>query len=1207
VTGGWSFWIDRGGTFTDIVAETPAGDMVVEKLLSENPERYDDAATHGIRLLMERYGEAGPAAIHEVKLGTTVATNALLERKGDATVLAITAGFADLLRIGYQARPRLFDRRIELPSQLYGRTVEIAERLGPDGGLLIPLDLAAAERDLTAAREAGFRSVAIVLMHAYRNPRHELALEALALKLGFEQVSTSHRVSALMKIVGRGDTTVVDAYLSPPLRRYVRGVASSLGPGAPLSFMQSNGGLAPAAAFRGRDAVLSGPAGGVVGMVEVARGAGFAKVIGFDMGGTSTDVSHYAGAYERVMDTTVAGVRLQTPMMSIHTVAAGGGSICRFDGARLRVGPQSAGANPGPACYRRGGPLTVTDCNVMLGKLRAEFFPPVLGPEGNLPIDPAVVETRFAEVADEVAAATGRRLTAQALAEGFLAIAVDNMAHAIKRVSVAKGYDLTEYALVSFGGAGGQHACLVAEALGMTTIVISPLAGVLSAYGIGRAEHRSLAHRAIERDLAEAGEAVAVAVAEAEAQLLADAAHHTGSGGAAGERRFERRVHLKHKGADTTIPVELTAFGDLEPAFQAAYAQRYSFTMPDAAIVVESVEVEMVEDQPRAGARRLAGAVAASAGGGAAEVWMDGVARPAQVLDRTGLAAGDEIAGPAIVFDGTGTTVVEPRWSAQVRKTGDLVLTRGGAAVRPAAASDVPDPVRLEVFANLYMAIAEQMGVALQSTAYSVNIKERLDFSCAIFDAAGALVANAPHMPVHLGSMGDSVRAVIVASEARGEPLRPGDVYALNNPYAGGTHLPDITVVMPLFDDGGGRRLCFLAARGHHADVGGLTPGSMPPMSHSIAEEGVLIDSVRIVRDGRFDEAVVRATMTAGPYPARNVGQNIGDLRAQVAACARGAGELRRAFAEHGEAVVMAYMRHVQANAAEAVRNLLSRLAGGAFRYEADDGWSVRVEIAVDREARTAVVDFTGTSGELTSNFNAPPSIVRAATLYVVRTLLDDDIPMNDGCLAPITIVNPAGSLLNPRPPAAVVAGNVETSQVVTDALYGATGALAAAQGTMNNFTFGNDRVQYYETICGGAGAGPDFDGADAVQTHMTNSRLTDPEVIEMRFPVLVEGFSIRRGSGGEGRWRGGDGVVRKVRFLEPMTASILANRRRVPPFGLEGGAPGALGRNYVLRADGSRLDLPACASVEVQAGDVFVIETPGGGGFGAPGSANGR
>jgi 5-oxoprolinase (ATP-hydrolysing) len=1195
VSGGWSFWIDRGGTFTDIVAETPLGEIVVEKLLSENPERYDDAATHGMRLLMERHGEAGAASIREVKLGTTVATNALLERKGDPTALAITAGFADLLRIGHQARPRIFDRRIELPSQLYGRTIEIAERIGADGGVRSPIDLAAAERDLAAARNAGFRSLAIVLMHAYRNPDHELALESLALGLGFDQVSTSHRVSALMKIVARGDTTVVDAYLSPPLRRYVRGVAASLPADAPLSFMQSNGGLAPAATFRGRDAVLSGPAGGVVGMVEVARGAGFGKVIGFDMGGTSTDVSHYAGAYERVFDTTVAGVRLQTPMMNIHTVAAGGGSICRFDGARLRVGPQSAGADPGPACYRRGGPLAVTDCNVMLGKLRPEFFPPVFGPEGDLPLDAEVVKARFGALVEDVAAATGRRLTPEALAEGLLAIAVDNMAHAIKRVSVAKGYDLTEYALVSFGGAGGQHACLVADALGMTTIVISPLAGVLSAYGIGQAEHRSLAHRAIDQGLGEAKEAVSRAISDAEAQLLAAAGPAAG-----GERRFERRVHLKHKGADTAIPIELGAFAGLEPAFQAAYAQRYAFTMPDAAIVVESVEVELVEGQPRAGSRVLGAARATPRPEREADVWMGGAPRRTRILDRTGLAPGNAVSGPAIVFDATGTTVVEPHWSAEVRDNGDLFLARAHASARTHAAAAARDPVRLEVFANLFMAIAEQMGVSLQSTAWSVNIKERLDFSCAIFDGAGSLVANAPHMPVHLGSMGDSVRTVMAATEARGEPLRPGDVYAVNNPYAGGTHLPDITVVMPLFDEAGDRLLCFLAARGHHADVGGLTPGSMPPMSRSIAEEGVLIDSVRIVSGAEFDEAIVRTLMTSGPYPARNVVQNIGDLRAQVAACARGASELRRAFAEHGEAVVMAYMGHVQANAADAVRNLLSRLAGGRFGYEADDGWSVQVEIGVDREARTAVVDFTGTSAQLASNFNAPPSIARAATLYVVRTLLDDDIPMNDGCLEPITIVNPKGTLLNPRPPAAVVAGNVETSQVVTDALYGATGALAAAQGTMNNFTFGNDRLQYYETICGGAGAGPGFDGADAVHTHMTNSRLTDPEVIEARFPVLVDSFSIRRGSGGGGCWRGGDGVVRKVRFLEPMTASILSNRRRVPPFGLDGGAPGAVGRNYVLRADGRREDLPACASIEVGPGDVFVIETPGGGGFGS-------
>ncbi len=1193
MSGGWRFWIDRGGTFTDIVAENPAGALVVHKLLSENPERYADAATHGIGVLMARHG-AGP--ILEVKLGTTVATNALLERKGDPTVLAITAGFADLLTIGHQARPRLFDRRIVLPAPLNARTVEITGRITADGAVRALLDLAAAERDLTAARDAGFGAIAIVLMHAWRNPAHELALEALARDLGFGQVSVSHRISALMKIVGRGDTTVVDAYLSPPLRRYVQGVASALPKTAPLSFMQSNGGLAPAAAFRGRDAVLSGPAGGVVGMVEVARAAGFDKVIGFDMGGTSTDVSHYAGAYERVLDATVAGARLRTPMMDIHTVAAGGGSICRFDGARLRVGPESAGANPGPACYRRGGPLTITDCNVLLGRLRPEAFPPVFGPDGDLPLDAAVVAARFSVLSAEVAAATGAPVQPETLAEGFIAIAVDNMAHAIKTISLARGHDLEGYALVAFGGAGGQHACGVADALSMTTIVISPLAGVLSAYGIGQAEHRSLAHRTLERPLAEAEAAVAQAVAAAQAELLAGA----GPAGAL-ERRFERRVLLKHRGADSTIPVDLTAFEDLEGDFQAAYARRYAFTMPGAVIVVEAVEVELVQARPHHATPRLAAGLAAPLPPATAAVWMRGAARPAPILDRAGLVPGEGVAGPAVIFDAAGATVVEPDWRAEARPGGDLILTRTAAAARSHRDPAVPDPVTLELFANLYMAIAEQMGAALQSTAYSVNIKERLDFSCAIFDDAGALVANAPHMPVHLGSMGDSVRAVIAAADRRGEPLAAGDVYALNNPYAGGTHLPDITVVMPLFDDAGTRRLGFVAARGHHADVGGLTPGSMPPFSHSLSEEGVLLDSVRIVRGGLFDEAAVRAALSAGDHPARNLDQNLGDLRAQVAACARGAGELKRAMAEHGEAAVLAYMGHVQANAAAAVRNLLTRLKGGAFRYEADDGWSVQATVSVDSEARTAVVDFTGTSGQVATNFNAPPSIARAATLYVVRTLLDDDIPMNDGCLAPITIINPAGSLLNPRPPAAVVAGNVETSQVVTDALYGAMGALAAAQGTMNNFTFGDDRLQYYETICGGAGAGPGFDGADAVHTHMTNSRLTDPEVIEARFPVLIDSFSIRRGSGGAGEWRGGDGVVRKVRFLAPMTASILSNRRRIPPFGLEGGGPGAVGLNHVLRADGSRENLGACASAAMSPEDVFVIETPGGGGFGDP------
>ena len=1193
---GWSFWVDRGGTFTDIVARSPAGELVVHKLLSENPGRYDDAAVHGIGEVMIRHGDRG-GAIAEVKLGTTVATNALLERKGEPTVLAITRGLGDLLRIGHQARPRLFDRNIRLPEPLYERVVEIDERLMADGSVLRPLDLAAARRDLAEAFARGFRALAIVLMHAWRNPAHEAALEAVAREIGFEQVSASHLVSPLMKIVGRGDTAVVDAYLSPPLRRYVNGVTDTLPPGVPLAFMQSNGGLAPADRFRGRDAILSGPAGGVVGMAEAARAAGYEKVIGFDMGGTSTDVSHYAGAYERVLDTEVAGVRLRAPMMSIHTVAAGGGSICRFDGARLRVGPQSAGAAPGPACYRRGGPLTVTDCNLRLGRIRPEAFPAVFGPNGDEPLDSATTERLFDEAAEVVSRSTGRAITPEALAEGFLAIAVDEMAHAIRHVSVAKGYDLDGYALVSFGGAGGQHACAVADALGMKTVLISPLAGVLSAYGIGRAERRALAHRAVEKSLPKAARTLEHVFGELEAELAREA----GPPEAGARRRFERRAHLKLAGTDTTLVLPADDPHQLAEAFHDAYAQRFAFTRREATVVVESAEAELIDSSPLDASRLIADEARADAPV-KGRIHVDGAWREAAFLDRAGLEAGRSVPGPAVIHDPTGTTVVEPGWTARVLlATHDLVLERTEALARPTADGARVDPVRLELFANLFMAIAEQMGAALQSTAYSVNIKERLDFSCALFDADGSLVANAPHMPVHLGSMGDSVRQVMETAVGRGDPLAPGDVYALNNPYGGGTHLPDITVVMPVFDQAEARIVAFVAARGHHADVGGITPGSMPPSSTRIEEEGALLDSIKLVHAGRFDEEGFRAAMTAGPYPARDVEQNLGDIRAQVAACARGTRELKAAMAEHGESVVLAYMGHVQTNAEAAVKNLLGRLRSGVFRYEADDGWAVEAAVSVDADARTATVDFTGTSAQLDTNFNAPPSIARAATLYVLRTLLDDEIPMNDGCLAPITIVNPSGSLLNPQPGAAVVAGNVETSQVVTDALYGAVGALAAAQGTMNNFTFGDDRRQYYETICGGAGAGDGFDGASAVHTHMTNSRLTDPEVLEARFPVLVEQFSIRRGSGGEGRWRGGDGAIRRVRFLEPMTASILSNRRRVPPFGLEGGGPGALGRTYVERVDGAVDDLGARATTPVQAGDVFVIETPGGGGFGAP------
>ncbi|MGF7149363.1 5-oxoprolinase (ATP-hydrolyzing) [Sphingomonas zeicaulis] len=1195
----WHFWIDRGGTFTDLVALSPEGRIVTRKLLSAHPERYKDAAIQGIRdVLGLAAGDPLPAdRIASVKMGTTVATNALLERQGEPVVLVTTQGFRDVLRIAYQNRPRLFDRNILLPDRLERSVIEARERVDVHGNTLLALDEDHVRAELRAARDAGCTAAAIVLMHGYRYPAHEERIAAIAEELGFQQVSVSNRVSPLMKIVGRGDTTLVDSYLSPVLNRYVRQVADALGEGVPLSFMQSNGGLAGATSFRGRDAILSGPAGGIVGMVETGRIAGFEKVIGFDMGGTSTDVSHYAGTLERSLETVVAGVRLRVPMMAIDTIAAGGGSICRFDGTRLRVGPESAGADPGPACYRRGGPLTITDCNVMLGKLQPDCFPSLFGPNGDLPIDPDVVRDRFVEVVEAIVAAGHPRRSPEELAEGFLAIAVDNMANAIKKISVAQGHDVTDYVLSCFGGAAGQHACLVADALGMRHVLVHPLAGVLSAYGIGLADQRIVRQRALEAELG--------ADSLADAARLLDAlqeecgADVEGNGFDVGAAHYRRSLMLRYCGTDTAIEVAEADAGTARADFERQYKQRFSFTTPGVALIVESVSVELIVPSQRAQASFGTDHVPEAAAR-MVETFMAGAIRTTRIMPRKALPVGVATPGPAILYDDTATIIVEPGWSIERRDTGDIVMERV-EALRPQGEAGLAalDPVRLEIFNNLFMAIAEQMGQALQNTALSVNIKERLDFSCALFDGTGALIANAPHMPVHLGSMGDSVQAVRDKALAT-VGLRDGDVFLVNNPYKGGTHLPDLTVVMPVFDDAGECSF-FVAARGHHADVGGTTPGSMPPDSRSLDEEGVLFDSFLLVEQGHFREAEFRTALASGPYPARDPDRNVGDIRAQIAACARGAAEIGKMVAAFGRDVVLAYMGHVQDNAAEAVRRILTRLPDGAFTYELDDGSQVHVDVAIDREARRARIDFTGSSGQQPTNFNAPPSICRAATLYVMRTLIDEDIPMNDGCLRPVDLIIPEASMLHPAYPSAVVAGNVETSQVITDALYGATGTMAAAQGTMNNFTFGDARHQYYETICGGAGAGPDFDGTSAVHTHMTNSRITDPEVLEWRFPVLIEAFETRSGSGGAGRHRGGDGVHRRIRFLAPMTATILSNRRRVPPFGLAGGAPGALGCNSVRRADGSVEVLGSTQSVEMAAGDVFVIDTPGGGGFGAP------
>ncbi len=1203
----WQFWIDRGGTFTDVVARAPDGRLITRKLLSENPERYADAAVQGIRDILGLQGsEPIPDdAIAVVKMGTTVATNALLERKGEPTVLAITRGFRDALRIGYQNRPHLFARRIVLPELLYTRVIEIDERLDARGAVLHALDAQAAETALQDAFGQGFRAVAICLMHGYRYPEHEAQVAAIARAVGYTQVSVSHEVSPLMKLVSRGDTTVVDAYLSPILRRYVRSVGHALGD-VRLKFMQSNGGLTDAGLFQGKDAILSGPAGGVVGMARTARAAGFAKVIGFDMGGTSTDVTHFDGTYERAFESLVAGVRLRAPMMRIHTVAAGGGSILHFDGTRFRVGPDSAGADPGPACYRRGGPLTVTDCNVMLGRVQPDHFPAVFGAEGNQPLDPDIVRQRFEALAADIHAATGDGRGPEAIAEGFLTIAVENMANAIKQISVQRGYDVTRYVLNGFGGAAGQHACQVADALGMTQVLIHPLAGVLSAYGMGLADIRALKQQAVEVELSAAAMADLRALVEtlgtaATTQVAAQGVP------ASAVTRFAS-AHLRYRGTDTALEVPFADAHTMARAFADQHRQRFGFTMAGTALVVEAIAVEAVGND--GGAERalvperpdLAEPVHAEPGhaepASAARVraWFEDGWTEVELYARAGLAADQAIKGPAIIAEENATTVVEPGWQAQVAAGGNLLLRRIEARPRTHAVGTHADPVLLEIFNNLFMAIAEQMGAVLANTAQSVNIKERLDFSCAVFDAEGSLVANAPHLPVHLGSMGESVKAVIAAHAGA---MRPGNVYVLNAPYAGGTHLPDVTVITPVFGDGG-EILFFVGSRGHHADIGGITPGSMPPDSASVEEEGILLDNVVLVEGGQFREDAIRALLAAGPYPARNPDQNIADLKAQIAANEKGVAELKRMVGDFGLDVVRGYMGHVQDNAEAEVRRVIDRLHDGSFAYPMDNGAVVRVAVRIDRDKRRATIDFTGTSPQQPNNFNAPPAVTTAAVLYVFRTLVDADIPLNGGCMRPLELIIPQGSMLAPQYPAAVVAGNVETSQAVTDALFGALGVLAAAQGTMNNFTFGNQRTQYYETICGGSGAGPGFDGTDAVHTHMTNTRLTDPEVLEWRFPVLLRAFAIRKGSGGKGRWRGGDGVIRAVEFREPMTAAILSGHRRIPPFGLAGGGDGQTGRNWVVRADGRTEALQGADQAPMQRGDAIVIETPGGGGFGA-------
>ncbi|EIJ41201.1 N-methylhydantoinase B/acetone carboxylase, alpha subunit [Beggiatoa alba B18LD] len=1195
----WHFWIDRGGTFTDIVARSPDGQLFTHKLLSENPEQYDNSAIHGIRTLLKlNPDEAIPPVIAEVRMGTTIGTNALLERKGDAVALITTRGFADALRIGYQNRPQIFAREIILPSQLYQTVIEVEERLNAQGKVLTPLNENQIKQQLTAIYTQGYRALAIVLMHAYRFPQHEQRIAEIARTIGFTQISTSHACSPLIKFVARGDTTVVDAYLSPVLRRYVDTVAQSLG-NTRVFLMQSNGGLATADVFQGKDSILSGPAGGVVGAVETSRQAGFHQLIGFDMGGTSTDVSHFDGVYERAFDTQVAGVRLRVPMLSIHTVAAGGGSLCTFDGMRFRVGPESAGANPGPACYRRGGDLTVTDCNVLLGKIQPDLFPAVFGKHNDQPLDFEIVKEKFKILAQSIQQTTGQILSPEAIAEGFLQIAVDNMANAIKYISTQRGYNVTQYTLCCFGGAGGQHACAVADALGMETIVIHPYAGVLSAYGMGLADIRVLREQSVEQVLKTA---LLDTLNQLFAQLSTQAQQQVQSQQTeVGQMSLIQQVHLRYQGTDTALIVPYADIETMQARFQQAHQQRYGFTMSNCPLLVEAVAVEAIGHTAFSAitVQNLAKTRAQPAS--MSRFYSQGQYHDAPIYYREQLAVGTVIEGTAVIVESIGTNIIEAGWQAEIHPQGHLILKRVKPRETMHAIGTQVDPVMLEIFNNLFMSIAEQMGLTLANTAYSVNIKERLDFSCALFTAEGNLIANAPHIPVHLGSMGESVRQII-----QQEDIHYGDVFLLNSPYHGGTHLPDLTVITPVFlSETEAKPHFYVASRGHHADIGGISPGSVPPHSRTIAEEGILISGIKIVEQGIFQTERLQTLLTDNPYPARNPAQNLADLRAQIAANEQGIQALRAKVAQLGLDVVLAYMQHVQDNAEECVRRVIDRLQfadnsdTARFTYPMDNGAVVQVHLQRDRAKRQMFIDFSGTSAQQENNWNAPKAVCIAAVLYVFRTLVDQAIPLNEGCLKPLTIHIPDGCLLNPRPPAAVVAGNVETSQVVTDALYGALGVMGAAQGTMNNFTFGNDRYQYYETICGGAGAGDGFAGASAVQTHMTNSRLTDPEVLEWRFPVILETFAIRHGSGGVGRWRGGDGVVRRLRFLEPMTAGILSGHRRIPPYGMNGGEAGEVGKNSVERMTGEREILDGIASVSMQTGDVFIIETPSGGGYG--------
>ena len=1198
----WQFWIDRGGTFTDIIGQNPAGKIIAHKLLSENSRQYPDAAIQGIRdLLNLKEGNGIPInQIDSIKMGTTVATNALLERKGENTLLAITSGFADILRIGYQQRPNLFSLDIKLPDMLYSKIVEIEERVDVNGKILTKLNTLKAEQLLKNAFDEGYKSIAIVLLHGYRYQEHEKQLSLIAKNIGFKQISVSHKVSPLMKIIPRGDTTVVDAYLSPILRRYVVQVKNALGSvkqdSGKLMFMQSNGGLTDANYFQGKDAILSGPAGGVVGMVKTGEKIGLKKLIGFDMGGTSTDVCHYNGEYERTLETEVAGVRLRSPMMLINTVAAGGGSILHFDGSRYRVGPDSAGANPGPACYRNGGPLTVTDCNVMIGKLSPDFFPKVFGPNADQKLDSTIVFKKFEALAKEITLSTNKVISPEEVAEGFLSIAVESMANAIKKISVQRGYDVSNYALSCFGGAGGQHACLVADSLGIKQIHLHQYAGVLSAYGIGLADSKTINDLAIESTL---NDEIISSLSSGFNELKSDGKKELISQNL-NEELFDyfNRVFLRYNGSDSSLAVRFDDYKAMKSSFESTHKARFGFISPEKSLIVESIQVEVSCRSDQFDTEEIQVQTLKTKTLATNDVFIGGEIQKTIFYNRSDIAPNDLISGPAVIIESTSTIVIEPGWQGSLNDKNDLILERSEKIKRASAIGTNVDPVMLEIFNNLFMSVAEQMGTVLENTASSVNIKERLDFSCALFSPTGDLVANAPHVPVHLGSMSESIKTII---RENFDTMSPGDAFLINAPYNGGTHLPDITLIKPVYDELSEKVIFYVATRGHHADIGGTVPGSAPANSSHVKEEGILIDNFTLVSKGVFLEKEIYDLLSSGEYPARNIQQNIADLKAQVAAAEKGSQELLKVIKNYGLGVVHAYMKHVQDNAEESVRRVLDVLSDSSFTYKMDDGNQVSVAISVDKIERSATIDFTGTSEQHPGNYNAPSAICYAAVLYVFRCLVDDDIPLNAGCLKPLNLIIPKRSMINPEYPAAVIAGNVETSQYIVDALLGALGVVAASQGTMNNFIWGNDRVQNYETICGGSGASINQDGCSAVHTHMTNSRLTDPEILEWRFPVRLESFSIRKNSGGSGLKNGGDGVDRRLRFLEPMTVNIITGHRVVPPYGLAGGNSGALGKNYVIHLDNSITELKTKGQIEVVKDDIFVLKTPGGGGFGKP------